>query len=682
MKQFDVFDKIILFFLALFLASLTNSIFINQLGYYGAVFFLLIKWYKTKEHPFPKTGLELAFLLFLCAEFISSLLSYESAHSFNNLLKRLLLIPIVYVLSGLRYDARIVKIIFYTYLFFALTSCTIYLGYSIDFYLRGNLIREQSGPSVFQYPITAGEIISFTTVFLFAFLLEERGTWQYKLLIFFVLLLSGAALVATYKRTGWIGAGIGMFIVLLFSRKRKLSFILPVIFVFLTISQKNINELHIWSFQDNKYIRTAIITAEGRANHVTPHREGFLLSDFGAGIVSFNSAAKEVSRVKFESPVYYTRQLRDSLYAAYLQDSRIIFFTINKNIIETLPGEYCSPGFTIDWEYINDYLYICDKDSGLTIFKPVKNINSVFRYPIVKGYEYFGGDSLYLCFFAQGRGIDVFSTNNLKPVKNINTENLTGKVSSCRYEGKTILLFTEKGIYRFDITSGRLTKLKSGEIAGEIIQYSRYGNTFTLLTSTGSLFTGSSTSDSVMEIKTGTDPILPVFSAVKSEQFLFLTHNKESRLLSIFDPQSVSNASRIALWRAGWKIFLDHPLFGVGDIDLAKLFRQYKRPYDKEIQGHMHNNYVHILVILGAVGFLIFCFLMIKIGAVFISNYREQKDIPFAGSFQLGAIGVFASFLASGLTEWNFGDHEIITMLWFVLGMSLLIKKKFSTNNP
>lgn len=59
--------------------------------------------------------------------------------------------------------------------------------------------------------------------------------------------------------------------------------------------------------------------------------------------------------------------------------------------------------------------------------------------------------------------------------------------------------------------------------------------------------------------------------------------NKKSRLLGIFDPYHPSNLTRIALWEPGIKIFKNHPIVGVGDIDLANYYKQYKQPYYKEI---------------------------------------------------------------------------------------------------
>lgn len=168
---------------------------------------------------------------------------------------------------------------------------------------------------------------------------------------------------------------------------------------------------------------------------------------------------------------------------------------------------------------------------------------------------------------------------------------------------------------------------------------------------------------------------------------------KRSRLGSIIDPYHQSNVERMNLWRAGSVIIREHPFTGVGDIDMQKVYSKYRDYYDKITYGHFHNNYVHLLVALGIPGFLIAMFLIIKILSVHVKIYRALKTVEFASSYALGAMASFVGFLLSGLAEWNFGDHEIITMVWFTLGLNLAFyfsykkqdsadgEKKFSEEN-
>ena len=59
-KSYKILDWIILSFFVIFILSLSNSIFINQVGYFGALLFILIKTFLTRKNHFTKTGLELA----------------------------------------------------------------------------------------------------------------------------------------------------------------------------------------------------------------------------------------------------------------------------------------------------------------------------------------------------------------------------------------------------------------------------------------------------------------------------------------------------------------------------------------------------------------------------------------------------------------------------------------------
>ena len=131
-KTIRLLDYIIFTFIIIFLGSLTNSIFVNQLGYYGALVFIIAKYILTKENPFEKTGLELALLLFILAEILSTIFSLNQPQAFQNLLKRILLLPIIYTLVSGTIDIKRGKIFFKTYVAFALISCLIYLYMSYD----------------------------------------------------------------------------------------------------------------------------------------------------------------------------------------------------------------------------------------------------------------------------------------------------------------------------------------------------------------------------------------------------------------------------------------------------------------------------------------------------------------------------------------------------------------------
>jgi O-antigen ligase len=143
------------------------------------------------------------------------------------------------------------------------------------------------------------------------------------------------------------------------------------------------------------------------------------------------------------------------------------------------------------------------------------------------------------------------------------------------------------------------------------------------------------------------------------------------RLKSIADVNHPENASRIMIWSAGVKIFLDYPLFGVGDIDLGNLLRDYAGPGYPGLWGHMHNVALQYLVTLGIVGFLAVAALHIAIAVNEWRAYRETASDWFLGSVTLGALAAFLGLHVHGLTEWTFGDQEAAVLFWTTVGFAL-----------
>ena len=120
-------DKAIFVLFIIFAGSLTNSIFVNQIGYFGALILLLVGYGLTRKNPFEKNGLEIYFLLFLLAELLASIFSVNPPQSFHNFLKRLLLIPVVYVVTFVVKNPKRFKTAIYVFISFSLLSSFLYL---------------------------------------------------------------------------------------------------------------------------------------------------------------------------------------------------------------------------------------------------------------------------------------------------------------------------------------------------------------------------------------------------------------------------------------------------------------------------------------------------------------------------------------------------------------------------
>jgi O-antigen ligase len=152
---------------------------------------------------------------------------------------------------------------------------------------------------------------------------------------------------------------------------------------------------------------------------------------------------------------------------------------------------------------------------------------------------------------------------------------------------------------------------------------------------------------------------------------LFAPPYVSSRLQSIVDLNHPENASRVLLWSTGIRIFLHYPVFGVGDIDLREMYVRFATAENPEKHGHLHNVPLQILVTLGTVGFLAFVALFVRIAQTEWRSYRRAREDWLTGSITLGALGVFVGFLVMGMTEWSFGDQEVVLLLWISVGMAI-----------
>jgi hypothetical protein len=674
-KKVRIVDNLVLFFWLLFLASLTNSIFINQVGYYGVLLLLLFRYYLTKESAVEKTGIEYALLWFIAAEIFSLIVSLNQSQSFLYVTRRILLMPLIYVAASVT-DLKRAKLFFWTFIAAAVITSLVYIVFSYKYFIANLYAVKQSGPSLFQYPITSSEILSILSVFLFAFLINEKTDLKTKLLTALALLISLIALAATYKRTGWIGAGFGFFLIIFLKRDWKYVIPLLLLIVLLFVFQRNINEIKIFSVGDNKLQLLNSFNTGGRAYDLTSSAGNYYVSDYEGGLLKY-SDSRQLNKIDVPSPIISLQKWND-YYLGNFADTR--FITYKKDLSGDLKvaAECLPPGFTIGYALNGNFLYTLDMDSGLTVYEDPLTLKSIYRNNLFANYRKALADSDLILFFSPDSGLQFYKLINGVPASLLYSFKPTFSVNSIFYLNRKLYVSGNDGIKTYFVTEDSVHLLSNYDKPGKIFFWKETDNKIIAADQSGNIFIKdvNSPSDFMFLGKTDFTPA----SVTLMGDTLIASYVKRSRLLSIWDPYLPANSVRLSLWKAGWKIFLDHPVFGVGDIDLAVLYKQYKSKYDKEIQGHMHNNFVHMLVILGTFGFLAFCYLLFRLIKIDLRIYRDVKNVPFASSYALGTIAALSAVIIAGLTEMNFFDHEITTLLWFTFGLNIAVWKHYKKN--
>jgi len=151
---------------------------------------------------------------------------------------------------------------------------------------------------------------------------------------------------------------------------------------------------------------------------------------------------------------------------------------------------------------------------------------------------------------------------------------------------------------------------------------------------------------------------------------LFLPGPHRDRVRSLFDLSDPSNNDRLAMMVAGTRMFLDHPLTGVGPDMARKVYPFYREPWSTRLRiPHLHNNVIQIAAERGLAGLLPYGFFL---GTVIFLGWRRRRT--WGG---LASIASLVGITLAGLFEWNFGDTEVL-MLTLVASTLYLVSDEDS----
>jgi O-antigen ligase len=132
---------------------------------------------------------------------------------------------------------------------------------------------------------------------------------------------------------------------------------------------------------------------------------------------------------------------------------------------------------------------------------------------------------------------------------------------------------------------------------------------------------------------------------------------------SFSDLLHASQQGRLEMWSAAWRMFLDHPLTGVGPGNYNELFARYagRVVENQATWGSAHDLYLHQLAERGLVGGAA---LLSLLGVMTREAWRRAK--ASAAARDLWAWGAMIAFLFMNLTEVAFQNELVTTLLLFI----------------
>jgi O-antigen ligase len=154
---------------------------------------------------------------------------------------------------------------------------------------------------------------------------------------------------------------------------------------------------------------------------------------------------------------------------------------------------------------------------------------------------------------------------------------------------------------------------------------------------------------------------------------------QQKRSIGFFDRSDQSTSWRGIVWKEGFQLLVSSPrhmLVGVGVDSIKGHWREWGL-FDNGRQpiGHMHSNILQIALERGVPALLVWLILLgVYVRMLWRISRREAIE-NVARGIAIGALGGTLGFFTSGLVHYNWGDSEVVTVFYFIMGLCLVVER-------
>lgn len=128
--------------------------------------------------------------------------------------------------------------------------------------------------------------------------------------------------------------------------------------------------------------------------------------------------------------------------------------------------------------------------------------------------------------------------------------------------------------------------------------------------------------------------------------------------------------SRVDIWAAAVDVTRRFPM-GIGRKN-GTILRDY--PNIPQRHKHAHNNVLQVAMENGILGLAAFLWWMIRFGRLSSGSWRAlPRTRRIARAIAIAVFATFVGFHVAGLFEFNFGDTEVLQLLFLVMGFGLVV---------
>jgi O-antigen ligase len=156
------------------------------------------------------------------------------------------------------------------------------------------------------------------------------------------------------------------------------------------------------------------------------------------------------------------------------------------------------------------------------------------------------------------------------------------------------------------------------------------------------------------------------------------------RFLTMGDPDDPTVKERVYMWRSGLTMWRQHPVLGVGPGGVKREYESYALPEAvKKRTGHVHNTPLQVLVERGMLGLAAWVWIW---AAFYARGIRLLRRLPSEArqerALVAGSLAAITGFLVAGLSEYNFGDSEVVMVAWALMALPWAAEKREQDPSP
>jgi putative inorganic carbon (HCO3(-)) transporter len=143
----------------------------------------------------------------------------------------------------------------------------------------------------------------------------------------------------------------------------------------------------------------------------------------------------------------------------------------------------------------------------------------------------------------------------------------------------------------------------------------------------------------------------------------------KEQMRSFLRPGSdVSTNDRVIIWKTGWKMFIDKPVFGHGLNTFMRVFSDF-RPKEYGWIVYAHNCFLQMAAEIGIIGLLAFLWLAFVILWETMLKFLTLKESFLRAAF-LGMVGGLLAYLINSFFDTNLYSLPLAVMFWSVAGLA------------